>query len=1364
MSAVPRQHVASALTGELMQPVVSALSSLDALRRDALVVLAFDGEVPRSRSHWQERVGEAGIVDERGRKVAGEAFKKVVEDLVSVGAAVCNWRNEHELAPGWMAPVVDDAHRRGRLEAMASRLSAARRRLFYGDFGARVDLLVALASGDGAAVARAESKYRGYVANHGAHAYGLVDVLGLDVPPAWIARLDPSLRLGYLRDAVYLAFIEARRLGDGVREAALASPDEDLRAQVAILLAVAGDASRARTTLESGGSAQWTRGARAFLALTEGRLAEARELFASAGVGRRGQRVDLPSYLAVFDVLLAVTSDRAEEVADVFRRMHKGKRHLSRFTVAAHALEDLAAFRQAGVKSPYKRPPGTWVDALVVSLAQSWMAVEVSGLRDLAVHRKVAIANGYTWLADELDRVASGKKEGSMLALFGDKQGWELALETLRDATRGEEPTGTSPRGKKTDAELWWTVLTHPQSRWVDVDAFLVSKRALKGTRVSLGRVLGDPSRELGEQDRRIAEALDAAHGRGHHLMPCSVLLSMVGHPRVRDALGRHVVVETGEPKLRVEATANGARIRLVPARFDESGTAVERVDDRLVVYSRTPVVARVLAALPREGLEVPKQGLGRMSELLGSMGAAIGVEATSTLTRETTEGDPRVHVQLFRAGAGMRVRLRVVPAGPSGPTLRPGAPPADTVLHGEDGLVRVVRDLAEERARVDRLLERCPVLASLPQEGDDGLASELETCLELLLELRESEADVVVEWPEGQPLRAPVVRGASHVRARVKGDTTWLSVDGEVRVDETRVMGMRELLEAASRARGRFVPIGEDAYLALTEELKRKLEALRRVQGLGKDGRMPAALLSAVEGICEGLDVSFTEGVAAQRAALERARERDVPTPRDLAAELRDYQRDGFLFLARRTEAGLGACLADDMGLGKTVQALALLLHRRKKGPALVVAPTSVCRNWEDEARRFAPALSLHRLGEGDREGIVTGAKRGDVVIVSYGLLAAEQELLASRTWGTVVYDEAHALKNASTRRWSAARALKAEGTVALTGTPVENHAGELHALFDLLVPGMLGSRLLFDRAIGSAIADGSREASALLRRLVRPFILRRTKAEVLSELPPKTEVVHVVPASPEHLAFYEAVRRRALEKIQAAREAGGARASRARMDLLAEITRLRRAAIDPRLVGGDAAPAGSKIDALGELVSELRAEGRRALVFSQFLEVLDLARSNLEERGVDCLRLDGTMSAAARADAVTAFQSGSGDVFLVSLRAGGVGMNLTAADFVVLLDPWWNPAVEDQAAARAHRIGQARPVTVARIVTEQTIEEKVLALHGRKRKLYEDVVADADGAGTLDVETISALLEDDRKAPSRSAKKTSDGGVSLA
>jgi SNF2 family DNA or RNA helicase len=428
-------------------------------------------------------------------------------------------------------------------------------------------------------------------------------------------------------------------------------------------------------------------------------------------------------------------------------------------------------------------------------------------------------------------------------------------------------------------------------------------------------------------------------------------------------------------------------------------------------------------------------------------------------------------------------------------------------------------------------------------------------------------------------------------------------------------------------------------------------------------------------------------------------------------------------------------------MGLGKTVQALALLLARAKDGPALVVAPTSVCRTWQDEARRFAPTLTLHVLANApDRAACIAGLGKGDVLLASYGLLGTCAEALGGRRFATAVFDEAHALKNAETRRAAGARSVVADAIVGLTGTPLENHLGELHSLFDVLTPGLLGTRERFERAFAAPIGRGDKRASAQLRALVRPFLLRRTKAQVLDELPEKTEVTRLIAPSDEERAFYEALRRRAVARVK---DAATTKGGQARILVLAEITKLRRAAVDPRLVGGEEAPSGSKLEALGELVRELREEGHRALVFSQFLEVLDRARAKLEAEGARCVRLDGTMSADARAAAVDVFQSGQADVFLLSLRAGGVGMNLTAADYVVHLDPWWNPAVEDQATDRAHRIGQTRAVTVVRLVTEGTIEEKVLRLHAEKRALYADAIGGLEGASKVDLSEMVGLLD---------------------
>ena len=1328
----------------------AALDALDDLHRDCLVALVLDPSwamspiASKSRSAWQDAVGRAGITGPRDRKLYGEAFKAIVQHTVDAGAAVRTRNQEYLVSPGILAPLLDDAHRRGVLLRLAGQMIGRDEATHYLDHRTSRPLLVALATGQSLerALAPLLAPHR-TMSERGAF---LVDVVGVDIPPAWLGRLPPSLLPEYLKVALRRLFLDASPIGPAVREAAVASDDAEVRARVVTLLCLCGETESAREVLAACGTSQWERSARAFAALTEGRLLDARQLFRDAAVGSRKQRVELPDYLAAFDLLLTVTSEFANEAADTMPRIKRATRQLGDLNEANDALRDLAIFRQTGRCTEARVMGRSWLDVLVCALRDTWTGQESGAKGHIPKHRDRARANGYAWLARQLERIEAGDARGSLVALFERKEGWELALDSLvsvgaEDATRREPRADGGGEG----LAVWWTVSLSLHSRatqWMEIEAHLAKKCATKGKRLSIWKADDDPTLPLDDHDRRVvARYLGASDGYAPG-RSISVLPSLVAHPRVRDAAGTHLRVERGEPTLHVVERPDGAVLRLSPASFGDDGLAVDMPErDRIVVYERTGIAARVHQILGGAELHVPTRGLARMSDAIAALGSGLKIDAARSVARDGGVADARLRVQLFRSAGGLRARVRVIPGGASGPALRPGQPPAEIMIGSGGGLVRLTRDLAVEAAHYEALLGSCPTLASLPQDGDDRIARDLETCLEVLLELRKIES-VVVEWPEGQSLRLPSMRDSSNMKIHVRTNEQWLAVDGHMQLEDARVVEMRELLASASRAVGRFVPIGEDEYVALTGDLRSRLDALARLDRMGKNGRIATALLGSIDGILAGLDVSFSDDLAKRRAALESAWSLSALTPRDLAAELRDYQREGFLFLMRRAEVGLGACLADDMGLGKTVQALALLLHRRKKGPALVVAPTSVCRNWEDEARRFAPALALHRLAEGDRAACVRDAKSDDVVIASYGLLATEGALLASRTWSTIVYDEAHALKNASTRRWSAARDLKSDATVALTGTPVENHAGELHALFDLIVPGLLGTRAHFDKALGAPIAAGDREAAALLRQIVRPFVLRRTKAQVLSELPPKTELLQVVSASEEHRAFYEAVRQRAVEKVEKARKAGGAQAARAGIELLAELTRLRRAAIDPRLVAGDGAPAGSKLDALVELVMELREEGRRALVFSQFLEVLDLARARLEERGVECRRLDGTMSAGARAAEVAAFQGGKGDVFLVSLKAGGVGMNLTAADVVILLDPWWNPAVEDQASSRAHRMGQARPVTVVRIVTEGTIEEKVLSMHAKKRQLFDDVVTDADGGGTLDIETLAGLL----------------------
>ncbi|HEX2486288.1 MAG TPA: DEAD/DEAH box helicase [Myxococcota bacterium] len=528
--------------------------------------------------------------------------------------------------------------------------------------------------------------------------------------------------------------------------------------------------------------------------------------------------------------------------------------------------------------------------------------------------------------------------------------------------------------------------------------------------------------------------------------------------------------------------------------------------------------------------------------------------------------------------------------------------------------------------------------------------------------------------------------------------------------------------------ASGGFAPLPE-AWLARHGALVADLVAARDAAG----GTLPASALPDLAALARALDAPDPPGFTRLRPLLEGFE--GVPAaslPADLAGSLRDYQRRGVDWLAFLGDAGLGALLADDMGLGKTLQALCAV-----RGRTLVVAPTSVLFGWGDEAARFRPAL---------RRSLYHGPGRrldpdADLTFTSYAILRLDRERLAEVEWDAVVLDEAQAIKNPESQAAQAAYALRARRRVALTGTPVENRLDELWSVLHFLNPGLLGGRRDFETRVARKIADGDAEAAAGLRRRLRPFVLRRRKDEVARELPPRQEVVVHVTLSEGERALYDAVRAATLPGVVAQLRAGGSV-----LAALEALLRLRQACCHPALLPGhDAADDGSaKLEALLERLETAVADGHRALVFSQWTSLLDLVEPALRGAGVGFTRLDG--STRDRAGVVASFADPAGPpVLLVSLRAGGTGLNLTAADHVFLLDPWWNPAVEDQAADRAHRIGQTRPVLVHRLVARDSIEESMLALQARKRGLAQAAFEAGAGADAgLGREDLLGLLED--------------------
>jgi SNF2 family DNA or RNA helicase len=439
-------------------------------------------------------------------------------------------------------------------------------------------------------------------------------------------------------------------------------------------------------------------------------------------------------------------------------------------------------------------------------------------------------------------------------------------------------------------------------------------------------------------------------------------------------------------------------------------------------------------------------------------------------------------------------------------------------------------------------------------------------------------------------------------------------------------------------------------------------------------------------------------------------------------------------------------------MGLGKTLQALAILLARAKQGPSLVIAPTSVCFNWQQEALKFSPTLNIKLFADSttsiERELLLNELKPFDCVIISYGLLQRESELLKQVHWHSIVADEAQALKNPLAKRTKAAFALKGNFKMITTGTPIENDLTELWSLFRFINPGLLGNVKRFSQRFSIPIENAredkmaARKASQALKTLIQPFILRRMKNQVLTELPSRTEINIPVEMSAKEYAFYEALRLNAIDNIS--QNGQQAKAGEQRIKLLAELVKLRQACCHPKLVMRESEIPSAKLAALDILLEELKLNNHKALIFSQFVGHLQLIKRHIEAKGFSYQYLDGSTPQKERQKRVNAFQSGEGDIFLISLKAGGSGLNLTAADYVIHMDPWWNPAVEDQASDRAHRMGQLRPVTIYRLITQNTIEERIVALHQHKRDLADKLLSGNEAVTKLSVEDMLNLLKE--------------------
>jgi len=1064
-----------------------------------------------------------------------------------------------------------------------------------------------------------------------------------------------------------------------------------------------------------------------------------------------------------------------------------------RFTLVLQMLADFARvvcgnirFEQSAwlAHEPVTTQP--WLD-LFQGVVLFWLDKKPSEKQLRRLHRQVdkAIDAAMYWYADEgaallekLDIDTDGLSYGGqdnpqerLVSLYQAEPRWEKRLEALSLVTQ-HYGSGTGTGGDPATSGrrmVWWihgdggSVVLEPREQKRNKKGAWT-----KGRKVALKRL----REELGEfeyltpEDLKICAAIDRTRESNYSyyietsyaLEGERALRAALGHPRLyrgdmdgRD--GQTVTLEDASPRLEVveDQERDKIQIRILPfpgSHFEWGNDFLCYWADphRLQMTKFTQEQLDIAGILSAQGLTAP---LSAKEQVLNSITAMAPLVTIHSDIGGSTAGDavevsadmtPHFHLQPIKQSGesgvemGFHLSLHHNPLGEKGPSFHPGEGRTALFVEIDGRPHRTTRDLNEEVLQATRLVDRLPLPAA--EDPWRWMLDDPEQALEVLLALQGMGDEIVVAWPQGKRVTLTNEIGSSQMQIKIRKQRDWFGLNGELQIDEGQVVEMEKLLSLLQRTPGRFLRLDDGRILTLSQQLRHQLDTLHAVRDQGKVH--PLAMV-VVEEVTDGMRVA---GGKPWREQLERLREAESLQPEvpvTLQAEMRDYQIDGYCWLTRLAHWGAGACLADDMGLGKTLQALALIVQRASAGPSLVLAPTSVCSNWIEEAQRFAPTLQPQRFGGGKRQQMLDTAGPYDLIICSYGLLQSEIDRINKVDWRTIVADEAQAFKNANTKRSKAMMSLQGACRIITTGTPIENHLGELWNLFRFINPGLLGSQERFNQRFANPIElHNDDQARLRLKSLIRPFILRRLKREVLTELPTRTEITRYVEFSDEETGFYEALRRKAMARIAELPEHPGQQ----RFKVLTEITRLRQAACHPRLVIEDSPVGSAKLRAFIEILEELRENRHRSLVFSQFVSHLALIREYLDQQKIDYQYLDGSTSVKRRKDAVDAFQRGEGELFLISLKAGGSGLNLTAADYVIHMDPWWNPAVEDQASDRAHRMGQTRPVTIYRLVVKGTIEEKIVDLHSQKRNLADGLLEGTDGAVRLSMDDLVDLI----------------------
>ncbi len=996
----------------------------------------------------------------------------------------------------------------------------------------------------------------------------------------------------------------------------------------------------------------------------------------------------------------------------------------------------------------------------------------------------LAVSNGFQWVATEMAEVkAKCQKRSTKIPAIYNKmrqaigavgvvdalpstEAWELSLRAL--AAISHQAVADGSEKVQTKSRLAWLAsFSSGIFKLEPVEQKRKKKGWTKGRAVSLKKLANDWKKLdfLLECDEAICRSLVRVECERswyydseevYELDFANSLPHFAQHPNVFWEENRDFPVEIvqGQAELLVTKQKGKFRIQLDPfpqvlgeGHFEPY--VHKETENRIRFVTYTDEQIRVAEVLGEKGKLFPESAVDAITKTVGGLNSLLPVHSETEIALvdvEVLKSDATIHVQMVPHGDGLCAELLTRPFTDFGSYCVPGRGRKSLLGKKDETQVRTVRNLKKETANQQELVDACYTFQRIEPDENRWWFDDPLDCLEALSELKALEEKITLLWPQGEKFNVTQPTSMSQFRVNIRSSKEWFTASGKLKVDNDRVLELTELFALMENSHGRFIELGDRQWLALTGQFRKRLDELKAWTDV-KGGRAqfhPLAAISMQETLDEVGNVTTDKKWKEYVSRIDDARNFEPELPSTFHADLRDYQHDGYEWLSRLSKIGAGACLADDMGLGKTIQALALLVERAPHGPAIVVAPTSVCPNWLREAERFAPTLNVSRFGlEGaNRKKQIETLEPHDVLVTSYGLLQNELEMFTSRSYQTIVLDEAQAIKNSATKRSKAVMALEGDFRLITTGTPIENHLGELWNLFRFINPGLLGSAKDFNLRFALPIEkDKNKQTRNHLKKLIQPYVLRRTKDQVLDELPPRTDITLEVELNSDEAAFYESVRQQAINRMD--NIAGNASAGTKHVTVLAELMKLRRCCCNPKLIMPDWSKTGSKLALFADTVDELIENQHKALVFSQFVDHLTIIRECLDEKGIAYQYLDGSTSPKKRQEAVDAFQAGEGDIFLISLKAGGVGLNLTAADYVFHLDPWWNPAVEDQASDRAHRIGQQRPVTVYRFVTKGTVEEQIVQLHHEKRDLAQNLLDGAEMSGKMSTDQLIELLK---------------------